>query len=84
MIDAVEIAPKVPAAAAAALVECMGKVLRADPAGIETVGVSVSSDVIELPPEPGDTSVRRELGQQHVTITINMKPGARALWVDKE
>lgn len=79
----VDIVPKVPPSAAA-LVECMVKVLRLDPADVETLDVSVSFDKIELPPNPGDISKRYELGQQHVIITINMKPGARALWVGKE
>lgn len=82
-MDAVDIAPKVTAAAAAALIECAGKVLRLNPADVETVDFSVSFDKIELPPtRTGAASY--ELGQQHVTITINMKPGARASWIGKE
>lgn len=75
---------EIPAAAATALVECEGKILRLDPSDVGSVDVSVSFDPIQLPPEPGDISVRRELGPQCVVLVINMKPGARALWVDKE
>lgn len=82
-MEPVEITPRIPAAAAAALVECGGQVLRLSPADIETVDVSVSVDPIEMP-GAGPGTRRFEAGPQHVTITINLKPGARATWVDKE
>ena len=82
-MDHVEIAPPIPAAAAAALVESAGQVLRLNPADVETVDLSVSVLPIEVPgSEPG--SRRYEAGPQTVTITINMKPGARATWVKPE
>ena len=82
-MDVVEIMPRVMAAAAATLIESYGKVLRLDPADVETVDLSVAHDPIELPPTSGGAR-RYELGPQRVTIVINMKPGARALWIDRE
>lgn len=69
---------QIPAAAAAALVESAGQVLRLDPADVESIGLSVSVDPIETTPG------RYEAGRQHVSIVIDMKPGARALWVKPE
>ena len=82
-MDAVDIAPRVTAEAAVALIESCGKVLRLDPTDVETVDLSVAHDPIELPPTSGGAR-RYELGPQRVTIVINMKPGARALWIDRE
>jgi hypothetical protein len=73
---------QIPAEAAAALVEIAGQVLRLDPADIESVVFSSSVDPIEVPSDDGGR--RYEAGPQRIDITINMKPGARAAWIDKE
>lgn len=75
---------EIPDAAAAALLQHGNKVLSFDPADVETVVFGSPFDVIELPPESADAPVRRKLGQQTVELTIRMKPGTQALWVDKE
>jgi hypothetical protein len=73
---------QIPAAAAAALIEYAGRVLHLDPSDVESVDFSDARDPIELPSDDGFRHY--ELGPQRVTITINMKPGARAAWIDKE
>ena len=47
---------------------------------VENVTFSTPNDVIDVT-RPEDTAVRRELGQAHLDLHIDFKPGKRALWV---
>lgn len=48
---------------------------------IDTMQCATPADVIELPAEPGDTAVRRELGQAHLYLTVHFKPGTGPRWL---
>jgi len=60
------------------------RVLVYDPADVEHMELSMPNDVRELPTEPEDTHVRRELGQAHVHLSLHFKEGKRARWVPAE
>lgn len=61
-----------------------GMVLTYDTNDVEDVAFSTPSDVRELPPQPGDEGVRRELGQAHLHLSVHFKPGKRARWMSEE
>lgn len=59
-------------------------VLAYDTDDVEGVEFSTPSDVRELPPQPGDRGVRRELGQAHLHLAVHFKPGKRPRWFKEE
>lgn len=61
-----------------------GAVLTYDSDDVESYEISTPNDVRELPAQPGDKGVRRELGQAHLNLTVHFKPGKRARWVNEE
>lgn len=58
-----------------------GAALTYDTDDVEWLEFSTPNDVHELPSQPGDKGMRRELGQAHLHLTVHFKPGKRALWV---
>lgn len=63
--------------------ERSGLTLVYDTDDVEQISVSTPYDVHDLPPV-GDGNVRRKLGQAHLTLRIDFKPGKRAMWVPDE
>lgn len=60
-----------------------GLTLVYDTDDVEDYAVSMPHDVHDLPPTATGWA-RRELGQAHLTLRIDFKPGKRALWVRDE
>lgn len=60
--------------------EHAGLTLVYDTEDVEHRTLSTPHDVHELPPGPSGWA-RRELGQAHLTLHIDFKPGCRAMWV---
>lgn len=59
-----------------------GTVLTYDTDDVENIEFSTPNDLIDVT-KPEDTSIHRKLGQAHLTLTVDFKPGKRALWVDQ-
>lgn len=57
-------------------------VLVYDTEDVENFSVSAPYDVIDIT-KPDDRAVRRKLGQAHLNLSIDFKPGKCALWVDR-
>jgi hypothetical protein len=59
-----------------------GAVLTYDTDDVETLHIEQPHDVHDTT-QPEDTAVHRELGQAHLVLRIDFKPGTDAQWVDK-
>lgn len=60
-----------------------GLTLVYDTDDVEDYAVSTPHDVHDLPPT-ATGAARHELGQAHLTLHVDFKPGKRALWVRDE
>lgn len=59
-----------------------GVVLTYDTDDVEDMTISTPSDVIDIT-QPGDKFHRRKLGQAHLDLHIDFKPGTKPLWIDQ-
>lgn len=66
-----------------ALMKDSGVVLTYDTDDVESLSFSSPRDVIDMT-RPEDTAKRRKLGQAHLNLTIDFKPGKQARWISKE
>lgn len=57
-----------------------GQVLTYDTDDVEDVKLSTPHDVIDIT-EPEDTAHHRKLGQAHLHVTVDFKPGKKPLWI---
>lgn len=60
-----------------------GLTLVYDTDDVENISFSAPHDVHELPPD-GTGGIRRELGQAHLALHVDFKPGKQAVWVRDE
>lgn len=60
-----------------------GSILTYDTDDVEDMTISTPSDVIDIT-EPDDKFHRRKLGQAHLDLHIDFKPGKRPLWLKED
>jgi hypothetical protein len=60
----------------------IGATLAYDTDDVKDITISTPSDVIDIT-EAGDKFHRRELGQAHLDLHIDFRPGKKPFWIDE-